>query len=127
MSSGAINAALLSCPVVLSCAVLCRGYLFLGGYLSSAISAMLMMRLGSWIFGYGRFMFDVELYLGLLVFSGYVLFDTQLVVERASAGDMDNVQHALNLFTNLIAIFVRVLVILMKNQEKKERRRKRDD
>lgn len=32
-------------------------------------------------------------YLGLLVFAGYVLFDTQLVVERASAGDMDNIQH----------------------------------
>lgn len=32
----------------------------MGGYLSSAISAMLVMRLGSWIFGYGRFMFDME-------------------------------------------------------------------
>jgi hypothetical protein len=40
--------------------VLCRSYLFLGGWLGSAVSAMLMMRLGSWIFGYGRFMFDVE-------------------------------------------------------------------
>lgn len=68
-------------------------------------------------------------YLGLLVFSGYVLFDTQLVVERASAGDMDNVQHALDLFVDFVAIAVRVLVILMKNQEKREqeRRRRRND
>ncbi len=40
--------------------MLCRGYLFLGGWLGSACSAMLMMHLGSWIFGYGRLMFDVE-------------------------------------------------------------------
>jgi FtsH-binding integral membrane protein len=106
-----------------------RSYLFLGGWLGSAVSAMLMMRLGSWMFGYGRFMFDVEVYLGLLVFAGYVLFDTQLVVERASAGDMDQVQHALDLFVDFMAIAVRVLIILMKNQEKKEeqRRRKRND
>jgi len=104
-----------------------RSCLFLGGYLSSAISAMLMMRLGSWIFGYGRLMFNMELYLGLLVFSGYVLFDTQLVVERASAGDMDNVQHALDLFVDFVAIAVRVLVILMKNQEKKDQRKRRRD
>lgn len=48
-------------PAVLSCFAVTRGYLFLGGYLSSAISAMLMMRLGSWIFGYGRVMFNMEL------------------------------------------------------------------
>jgi hypothetical protein len=41
--------------------VCCRSYLFLGGYLGSAVSVMLMMRLGSWIFGYGRGMFNIEL------------------------------------------------------------------
>lgn len=63
--------------------------------------------------------------MGLLVFAGYVLFDTQLVVERASAGDMDNIQHALDLFVDFMAIAVRVLIILLKNQEKKEERRRR--
>lgn len=68
-------------------------------------------------------------YLGLLVFAGYVLFDTQLVVERASAGDFDQIQHALDLFVDFMAIAVRVLIILMKNQEEKEkqRRRRRND
>lgn len=106
-----------------------RSYLFLGGWLSSAISTMLVMRLGGWLFGFGGFAFELELYLGLLVFAGYVLFDTQLVVERASAGDMDNIQHAMDLFIDFMAIAVRVLIILLKNQEKREneRRRKRND
>jgi FtsH-binding integral membrane protein len=106
-----------------------RSYLFLGSWLSSAVLGMMAIRLGGWLFGLGRFGFEVELYLGLLVFSGYVLFDTQLIVERASAGDMDHVKHALDLFVDAVAILVRVMVILIKNQEKKERdeRRKRRD
>lgn len=51
----------------------------------------------------------------------------QLIVERASAGDMDHVKHALDLFVDAVAILVRVLVILMKNAEKKEQKRKRRD
>ena len=49
-------------------------------------------------------------------------YDTQLIVEKASAGDMDHVRHALDLLVDLIAIFVRVLIILMKNAEEKNRK-----
>lgn len=77
------------------------------------------------MFGFGSFAFEVELYLGLVVFSGYVLFDTQLIVERASAGDFDHIKHALDLFVDAVAIAVRVLVILLKNQEKRDSREQR--
>lgn len=46
----------------------------------------------------------------------------QMVVERASAGDMDVVQHALDLFVDFAAMFVRILIVLMRNQEARERR-----
>ena len=56
-----------------------RSYLFLGGALSSAISLMLVLRLGTWLLGSGQALaFPIELYHGLLVFVGYVLFDTQV-------------------------------------------------
>ncbi|KAF8062010.1 TMBIM6 [Scenedesmus sp. PABB004] len=109
-----------------------RSYLFLGGWLSSAVLGLFVLRLGSWVFrGLGGVALDAELYLGLLVFSGYVLFDTQLIVERASsAGDADHVRHALDLFVDAYAILTRVLVVLLRSQEKREReeaRRKRRD
>jgi hypothetical protein len=45
-----------------------------------------------------------------------------MVVERASAGDMDHVQHAMDLFVDFAAVFVRLLVILMQNSERREQR-----
>jgi hypothetical protein len=53
------------------------------------------------------------LYFGLLVFVGYIVVDTQEIVEKAHLGDMDYVKHALTLFTDLAAIFVRILVIMV--------------
>ncbi len=41
--------------------------------------------------------FSAELYGGLLVFAGYVLFDTQLIVEKAAVGYTDHVKAALDL------------------------------
>lgn len=58
--------------------VLCS-WLYLGGALSSAMSVLLLMRLGSYFLGGRAFVFQAELYVGLLVFIGYVLFDTQVL------------------------------------------------
>ncbi|CAM6082607.1 unnamed protein product [Calypogeia fissa] len=104
-----------------------REYLFLGGILSSLVSTMLMLRFGSYIFGGSSAMFNVELYGGLLLFVGYVLFDTQLIIERADKGDEDYIKHSLDLFMDFVSIFVRVLIILSKNssQKTREERKKR--
>jgi FtsH-binding integral membrane protein len=84
-----------------------RSYLFLGGWLSSAVLGMLAVRMGAWLFGLGRLAFEMELVVGLAVFAGYVIFDTQVIVERCGAGDFDVVKHALDLFVDAAAVFVR--------------------
>jgi hypothetical protein len=50
----------------------------------------------------------------------------QVIVEKADAGDRDTLRHALDLFVNFAAIFVRLLIILLKNAEQRKQRDARD-
>ncbi|CAA7393143.1 unnamed protein product [Spirodela intermedia] len=102
-----------------------RQFLFLGGLLSSGLSLLLWLHFASSIFGGSTAMFNTEIYLGLLVFLGYVLFDTQLIIERARSGSFDRVGDALHMYTNLVAVFIRVLIIMLKNGAEKEKKKKK--
>jgi len=69
--------------------------------------------------------YSLQLYVGLLLFSGYVLVDTNTIIDAAERGDADAVRDAMRLFTNLVAIFVRILIILMQNSKKDDGDRRR--
>lgn len=98
-----------------------RTYLYLGGLLGAGVSFMIMLSFMN-IFLRSQLIFNIHLYLGLAIACGYVLFDTQLIVERANSGDMNYVKHSLLLFIDLVDIFVRILIILMKNSEQKKQK-----
>ncbi|KAG9144346.1 hypothetical protein Leryth_022335 [Lithospermum erythrorhizon] len=105
-----------------------REYLYLAGVLSSGVSILFWLHFASSIFGGSMAMFKFELYFGLLVFVGYIVVDTQDIIERAHLGDLDYVKHALTLFTDFVAVFVRILIIMLKNAgEKEEKKKKRRD
>lgn len=104
-----------------------RSWLYLGGGLSSCISTFAVIRLASWFFPAARSLaFSMELYGGLVIFALYVIFDTQLIVEEAFSGNMDHIRHAMMVYVDVVAIAVRILVILMKKEESRGRKR-RDD
>jgi len=99
-----------------------RSYLYLGGVLSSALSALFLLSVLS-IFVNNPLVRSVQLYLGLFMFCGYILFDTQLIIERVQTmGDTDYVWHAVELFTDFVAIFVRIVIILLEYSEGKKKR-----
>ena len=52
-----------------------------------------------------------------------MLWTMQVIVEKAYQGNADHISAALSLFVDFAAIFVRILVILMKNAEKREDRK----
>jgi len=120
-----VSTALLGTTLVFGCfsgaALLAerRSYLYLGGVLSSGLSVLVTLSLAN-IFFRSAVVFNFQLYLGLIVFCGFVVFDTQLIVERASQGDKDFVAHAFELFIDFIKIFVRLLIILSKDKKQKK-------
>jgi FtsH-binding integral membrane protein len=102
-----------------------RSYLYLSGWLGSALSVLAVLGLwGLFTGGLGDWGLAVLIYGGLLVFAGFVILDTQVIVERASSGDRDHVRHSLELWMDLFAIFVRIIVVMLRNQESRERRRR---
>uniref|UniRef100_A0A0E0CES8 Bax inhibitor 1 n=1 Tax=Oryza meridionalis TaxID=40149 RepID=A0A0E0CES8_9ORYZ len=102
-----------------------REYLYLGGLLSSGLSILLWLQFAASIFGHSTGSFMFEVYFGLLIFLGYMVYDTQEIIERAHHGDMDYIKHALTLFTDFVAVLVRILVIMLKNASDKSEEKKR--
>jgi FtsH-binding integral membrane protein len=91
-----------------------RSFIYLGGLLGSVLSLYSWMTFIN-IFLNSKTLYSVELYLGLLMFSGYVMYDTQLIIYRATyLKSFDVVSHTLDLFIDLVGIFVRILLILFK-------------
>merc|ERR1719277_7229 len=97
-----------------------RKFLYLGGFLMSGLSWMLMLGFMN-IFFRSQMIFQVNLYAGLVIMCGFVLYDTQLIVEKKRRGDDDYVWHCVDLFVDFINIFRRLLIILSQKEENKKR------
>jgi len=69
-----------------------RSYLYIGGFLSSAISLLALFSFIN-IFVHSVQIFNAHLYGGLLIFTGFVIFDTQMIIE---------VNYFLNIFFFLL-------------------------
>lgn len=95
-----------------------RSYIFLGGFLGSALNMMALLTLVSIFVPSLSFLF-VRIYFGLLLFSGFVIYDTQMIIEQAHEGHRDVADHAITLFLDFINIFIRVLIIIMRKGERR--------
>lgn len=134
---GIILTALLGTVAIFACFSLSamlsqrRSLLYVGGLAGSALTLLMWGSLVS-MFWPTTFFFNVQLYLGLAVFMGYVVFDTQMIIEKAEAETEAGVPHdvamdAAKLFIDFVAIFVRLAIILARNKggRKEDRRNRR--
>ncbi|XP_070569540.1 probable Bax inhibitor 1 [Ptychodera flava] len=99
-----------------------RAFLYLGGTLFSGLSLLLLLSLFNIFLG-SMLLFKIHLYVGLLIMCGFVLYDTQLIVEKFRRGDSDYIWHCVDLFIDFVNIFRKLLIILaMDKQEKKNKK-----
>uniref|UniRef100_A0A7M4DZU7 Transmembrane BAX inhibitor motif-containing protein 6 n=1 Tax=Crocodylus porosus TaxID=8502 RepID=A0A7M4DZU7_CROPO len=92
-----------------------RSYLYLGGFLFSGLSLMFFFSLVNLFVG-STWLFTANLYVGLMVMCGFVLFDTQLIIEKAESGDKDYIWHCVDLFLDFVNIFRELMIILGMNE-----------
>ncbi|XP_004071065.1 bax inhibitor 1 [Oryzias latipes] len=100
-----------------------RSYLFLGGTLMSGLSILFLFSVMNMFFG-SLMLFKAHMYLGLLIMCGFVLFDTQLIIEKAENGDKDYIWHCVDLFLDFVTIFRKLMIILAMNDKEKKKERK---
>jgi FtsH-binding integral membrane protein len=99
-----------------------RKFLYLGGTLMSVLSTMFWLALMNLFFG-SAFLFQFNLYVGLIVTCLFVLYDTQLIMEKCRMGDTDFIWHAVDLFIDFLDIFRRLLIILAQREDNKKKRK----
>ena len=89
-----------------------RSYLALSSYLSMSLMAQLIL---PWFLPRETGL-KVLLYGGMLTFLGYILKDTQKIIEKSADGIRDEVGDALTLLIDFVALFKRILVIMIRNK-----------
>lgn len=87
-------------------------FLLLGAVLSNMMALLLVMVLGN-LFLQSWFVHKISLYLAMAAMLGFVLLDTQLIVEDFRQGNEDYVVHSLKLFFCAVDIFRLLVSILM--------------
>lgn len=98
-------------------------WLYLGGTLISILNMIVLFSLAN-IFFRSQLVTQIHIYLGLLVMCGFIVYDTQLIMEKNRMGSKDFIAHSLDLFIDMVQVFRYLLVILAQKEEKSNKKRK---
>lgn len=100
-------------------------FLSWAGPLSMGLGAVVISSLGAAFLpslAVASVLHQVSLYGGLVLFSGFVLFDTSRVIERAKAapvGKFDPVSSSISIYMDIINIFIRIVQIMSSGNRRK--------
>jgi len=96
-----------------------RKYLYLGGMLFSGLSILLFSSILN-LFFRSQLLYQAHLYLGLLIMCGFILFDTQLIIEKFRHHDDDFIWHSVDLFIDFMQVFRKLMIILAEKDKKRK-------
>jgi len=98
-------------------------WLYLGGILVTMLNSLLLLGLANIFFG-SSLLWNLQIYLGLFAMCGFVLYDTQAIIEKRRMGSKDFVAHSLDLFVDFIGIFKRLLIILTQKEQEQQKKKR---
>lgn len=78
------------------------------------------------IFTRSKFVDSVLSYAFVMVYSFYIYYDTQKTLEAVAFGERDFLLHSIQLYLDVINLFTRIVVILIKKHQEEEKNKKRD-
>jgi FtsH-binding integral membrane protein len=101
-----------------------RSWIYLNGFLFSALSVSFWLYLMNF-FLLSDTLATIQMYLSCLIASLFIMYDTQLMVERTTRGERDAIWQALQLFLDAMQLFVRLILILQTHYQKKQEEKDR--
>ncbi|XP_043264424.1 probable Bax inhibitor 1 [Colletes gigas] len=100
-------------------------WLYLSGTLVSLLNVLVMLAFVN-AFLHWSILYEIDLYAVLFLVCGFVIYDTQLIIEKFHAGSKDFVLHSFDLFIDFLTIFRQLLIILTKKELSKERKQRKE-
>lgn len=92
-----------------------------GSFLFTGLCGMIGFGITGLIFpSFGALWFQPEPYIGILLFSGYNWYDTQVMMESYENKQLDPTAHSVNYTLNFINIFIRVMEIMARAQAQRK-------
>lgn len=99
-----------------------RQFFFLSGPLTMAMCAVSLASLASSLMPAARLTHNFSLYGGLATFAGYLLYDANVLMERARLHrHFDPFEESVGVYLDTVNVFVRVLVVLVDSEARKKR------
>ena len=120
---------LLASSIVFACFSLAalgapRGYyLYLGGTILSLLSTICIFSLINLFIVRSQLIFELNLYLELIILCGFITYDTQIIIEQVS-DEKDYIIDALLLFYDFVVIFKSLLKSLIYKEKKKKKNKR---
>lgn len=91
-------------------------YLLLNGILTAICNTMTIMSLIN-LFVQSYLLQYMQLHLGVAVMAGFILYNTQVIMEKFRSGDHDSINHSIGLFFDMVNLLRKVIILLAERKK----------